>query len=142
MASLGYQPPLFEPQERKVLVPSVRANLCRAVWKKVRASLLQYSCQVQRQANLRRTAVPVYPPGQRVWLFTKDLPVESRKPAPRFVRPLEVMRMVNPATVQLNLPTSMRVHLTFHISRVKTVGESPLSLLVDSAPPPRIINGK
>lgn len=41
MASLGYQPPLFEVQEDKVGVPSVEANMCccRRVWRQVRAAL-------------------------------------------------------------------------------------------------------
>uniref|UniRef100_A0A674NH19 Chromo domain-containing protein n=1 Tax=Takifugu rubripes TaxID=31033 RepID=A0A674NH19_TAKRU len=129
MASLGYQPPLFEGQEEEVAVPSVQANIrrCRRVWRQVRSTLLRTSRRSQLQANRHRTPAPSYQPGQKVWLSTKDLPlqVESRKLAPRFVGPFEVDRMVNPAAVRLKLPPALRIHPTFHVSKVKPVGSGP-----------------
>lgn len=95
MASLGYQPPLFECQEEEVVLPSFRANLrhCRNIWWQVSVALLCFSLQAQRQANHRRTPAP----GQKVCLSARDLPlqVESRKLAPRVVGLFEVKRMVN-----------------------------------------------
>ncbi|TWW54692.1 hypothetical protein D4764_0239300, partial [Takifugu flavidus] len=97
----------------------------------------------QLQANRHRTPAPAYQPGQKVWLSTKDLPlqVESRKLAPRFVGPFEVDRMVNPAAVRLKLPPALRIHPTFHVSKVKPVAESDLVPLSDPPPPPRIVDG-
>lgn len=43
--------------------------------------------------------------------------------------------MVNPVAVRLRLPESIRVHSTFHISRVKPVVESNLSPTADDPPP-------
>uniref|UniRef100_A0A674P365 Gypsy retrotransposon integrase-like protein 1 n=1 Tax=Takifugu rubripes TaxID=31033 RepID=A0A674P365_TAKRU len=145
MASLGYQPPLFEGQEEEVAVPSVQANIrrCRRVWRQVRSTLLRTSRRSQLQANRHRTPAPSYQPGQKVWLSTKDLPlqVESRKLAPRFVGPFEVDRMVNPAAVRLKLPAALRIHPTFHVSKVKPVAESDLVPPSDPPPPPRIVDG-
>ncbi|TWW73500.1 hypothetical protein D4764_15G0008940 [Takifugu flavidus] len=127
MASLGYQPPLFEGR----------------VWRQVRSTLLRTSRRSQLQANQHRTPAPSYQPGQKVWLSTKDLPlqVESRKLAPRFVGPFEVDRMVNPAAARLKLPPALRIHPTFLVSKVKPVAESDLVPPSDPPPPPHIVDG-
>ncbi|XP_034082028.1 zonadhesin-like [Gymnodraco acuticeps] len=70
-------------------------------------------------ADQRRRAATTYRPGQWVWLSTKDLPLRvlSKKLAPR----------------------SLRVHPTFHVSRIKPVLVSPL--IPPSKPPPRVVDG-
>lgn len=105
-------------------VPSVQANLrcCHNVWKQVRVALLRSSLQAQQQANRRRTPAQVYSLGQKVCCVFKGLPfqVESQKLAP---------------AVRLRLPASLKVHLTFHDSRVKPVKESELSPDTEEPPP-------
>ena len=109
-------------------VPTVRVYIrqCRRIWRKVRATLVRSSQQTQLRANRRRRAAPAYVVGQRVWLSTKDLPPQrdSKKLAPRYVGPFEIVRVVNPVAVRLRLPASMKVHLTFYVSRIKPVAES------------------
>ena len=118
----GFQPPLFPALEREVSCPS----------------------RYTTTANRHRSEAPTYQVGQKVWLSTRDLPlrVESRKLAPRFVRPFEVQKVINPVAVRLKLPRSMRVHPTFHVSKVKPVRESPLVPAAPPPPPPRIIDGR
>lgn len=141
----GYQPPLFPALEKEASCPSVQAFLhrCRRTWARARASLLRAAGRYSSAANRRRSQAPEYQVGQRVWLSTRDLPlrVESNKLAPKFIGPFPIERVINPVAVRLKLPRSMRVHPTFHVSKVKPVRESPLVPAAPPPPPPRFIDG-
>ncbi|KAL2101831.1 hypothetical protein ACEWY4_003592 [Coilia grayii] len=141
----GYQPPLFPSQEGEASCPSALANArrCRRTWARARAALLRAVASYSAGANRRRTPAPVYRVGQRVWLSTKDLPVrvESRKLAARFLGPFIVERVISPTAVRLRLPTTMRVHPTFHVSRIKPVRVSPHTPAEPPPPAPRLLDG-
>ena len=143
--SLGYQPPLFPEVEREVEVPSVNAFIrrCRRTWRTARSSLLRAAARYQKYANAHRRPAPDYRPGQKVWLATKDLPlkVENRKLAQRYIGPFKVIRVINPVAVRLQLPRSLRVHPTFHVSQLKPVSTSPLVPAPPPPPPPRMVDG-
>ena len=141
----GYQPPLFNSREVEVTCPSALAysRRCRRTWARARATLLKSTATYATGANRRRTPAPAYRVGQKVWLSAKDLPlrVESRKLAPRFLGPFPIQRIISPTAIRLQLPTSMRVHPTFHVSKVKPFHESPLVPALPPPPPPRIVDG-
>ena len=103
--------------------------------------MLQSRDRVQRVANRRRVPAPVYHPGQRVWLLAKDLPLPtvSRKLAPRYIGPYTILKIINPSALRLQLPSSLKVHSVFHVSQVKPVADSNLSLPAPAPPPPRTL---
>ncbi|KAK6299880.1 hypothetical protein J4Q44_G00299130 [Coregonus suidteri] len=61
--------------------------------------------------------------------------------APRFIGPFKILSIVNPCAVKLQLPASLRVHSTFHVSQIKPVSVSPLCPPSRPPPPPRIVGG-
>ncbi|KAJ8333796.1 hypothetical protein SKAU_G00411150 [Synaphobranchus kaupii] len=142
--SLGYQPPLLSVQEAEVAVPSVKAHIlkCKRIWRLTRTALLRSNSRSQRLADLHRTAAPKYRTGQQVWLSTSNisLPSSSKKLRPRFSGPFPVVRLVNPVSVKLSLPASLKVYPVFHVSQIKPVASSPLSAPTLPPPPVRVIN--
>ena len=111
---------------------------CKRTWKKVRQALLQTSKRNQRQANRLRRPAPSFRPGQRVWLAAKDLPlrVESRKLAPRYVGPFKVVQRINPVCYRLQLPRSLKINPTFHVSYYSLYSLPLLPLLLKHPLPP------
>ncbi|KAJ8356966.1 hypothetical protein SKAU_G00197600 [Synaphobranchus kaupii] len=142
--SLGYQPPLLSVQEAEVAVPSVKAHIlkCKRIWRLARTALLRSNSRSQRLADLHRTAAPKYRAGQQVWLSTSNisLPSSSKKLRPRFIGPFPVVCLVNPVSVKLSLPASLKVYPIFHVSQIKPVASSPLSAPTLPPPPVRVIN--
>lgn len=129
-ASLGYQPPLFASQSADSNVPSIQKFIqrCKRTWVRVRASLCSSRRQTRKAANRRRVKSPRYVCGQRVWLSTSNLPLQSisRKLAPRFIGPFRVSKIISPVTVQLKLPSHLhRIHPVFHVSCIKPVIRPP-----------------
>ncbi|KAF7641006.1 hypothetical protein LDENG_00000360 [Lucifuga dentata] len=141
----GFQPPLFLVEEKEVTCPLVQSFIqrCCQTWDQARTALLRTVDHYSTTANRWRTKVPIYQVGQKVWLSTKDLPlrVESKKLAPRFIGPFEIQKIINPAAVHLKFPKSMRIHPTFHVSKLKPTHDSPLVPLTPAPPPPRFIDG-
>uniref|UniRef100_A0A3P9MQ90 Gypsy retrotransposon integrase-like protein 1 n=1 Tax=Oryzias latipes TaxID=8090 RepID=A0A3P9MQ90_ORYLA len=144
-ASLGYSPHLFPSRELELAVPSVQHHLqrCQRVWNQTREALLRTKEDNCRIANRHRVAGPAYQVGQKMWLSSKNIPLQtsSRKLAPRFIGPYVIDRILNPSCVRLRLPAALKVHPTFHVSHIKPVLESPLCPPSTSPPPARIIDG-
>lgn len=145
MATIHFQPPLFPTQEREVAVPSIQAHVqrCRAIWNTVRSALTRSVARSQQSANHRRSAAPSYQPGQKVWLSSRDLPlqVDCKKLAPQYVGPYEIAKIINPVSVKLKLPATLKVNPVFHVSLLKPVVSSPLCPPAEPPPPARVIDG-
>ena len=83
--------------------------------------------------------------GDQVLLSTKNLNLASlvltpsRKFLPRFVGPFEITSIISSVAYRLNLPHTMKIHPTFHISLLKPYINSD-KFLRPQPPPPEIID--
>uniref|UniRef100_H2LIG0 CCHC-type domain-containing protein n=1 Tax=Oryzias latipes TaxID=8090 RepID=H2LIG0_ORYLA len=145
LASLGYSPPLFPSQELDLAVPSIQLHLqcCQEIWLQTKAALVRTAENNRQIANRHRGVSPEYQPGQKVWLSSRNVPLQasSRKLSPRFIGPYTIDRVINPTCVRLSLPAALQIHPTFHVSQIKPVSESPLCPPATSPPPARTIDG-
>ncbi|KAI9999433.1 hypothetical protein NQD34_018213 [Periophthalmus magnuspinnatus] len=120
----------FPAEEKDLAVPSVQHHLrrCHRVWNKTRAALLRSGARTKAAADCHRIPAPTYLPGQMVWLSSKTIPLKthSRKLSPRFLGPFKIATIINPSAVRLQLPPSLRIHPTFHVSQIKPVRTSEL----------------
>ncbi len=94
----SYQPPLFPALEPEVVVSSdqVLVRRCRCIWTWSRQVLRRPINK--RTVDRKRVPAPVYQPGEREWVSTRDVPLrmESRKLAPWFCGPLPHLQSGQP----------------------------------------------
>lgn len=140
----GYQPPLFQALEREVRVPSAMALSAGAVGSGLGCSRLRSRPQTSTRPPLI-TATPGAP--TTGWDSRCGCPHGTYKSRltpkncqPNFVGPLSIIKVVNPVSLKLRLSWNVRIHPSFHVSKVKSVVESPPLPAVPSLPPPCIIS--
>ena len=80
------------------------------------------------RADCYRSGTPVFAPGDRVWLSTRNLPLHlpCRKLGPRFVGPFKVPRRLNEVCYRLQLTPDYRINTSFHVSLLRPVEAGPL----------------
>uniref|UniRef100_A0AAQ4Q2C6 Integrase catalytic domain-containing protein n=1 Tax=Gasterosteus aculeatus aculeatus TaxID=481459 RepID=A0AAQ4Q2C6_GASAC len=130
--------------ETEVAVPSVQEHLRRArrVWREAGAALRRTAARNQRLADRHRSPAPPYQPGQKVWLSSRDIPLQtvSKKLDARYIGPFEIERVINPSVMRLKLPPELHIHPAFHVSLLKPVSTSDLCPPAEPPPPPRLVD--
>ncbi|ROI38997.1 Tripartite motif-containing protein 35 [Anabarilius grahami] len=145
LKSLRYQPPLFPWDGEPSDVPAVDHwfRESERVWDSAHLQLQRALRRRRLTADLRQSQAPVYQPGDKVWLSTRDIRMRlpCKKLSPRFIGPYTILRQINPVTYQLQLPPEVRIHPTFHVSLLKSHHPSvlPSTEPGDAEEPPPII---
>uniref|UniRef100_A0A4W5KU01 Integrase catalytic domain-containing protein n=1 Tax=Hucho hucho TaxID=62062 RepID=A0A4W5KU01_9TELE len=104
---LGYQPVLAPFHQSQTETPAVEEWVQRSkeTWRAVQESLRQAGGRQKRSADHHRSEAPVFAPGDRVWLSTRNLPLRlpCRKLGPQCVGPFKVLRRINEVCYRLQL---------------------------------------
>ena len=144
---LGYQPPLAPWTGVSTDVPAVNEWMQKSeqVWETTHQRIEDVLKRNKEQADRHRKENPVFQPGDRVWLSTKDFRQfeGSRKLQPRYIGPFKIVKRINDVTYRLDLPPRYRVSRSFHVSLLKPVVSGPLDEAApgDTPPPPEEIDG-
>ncbi len=137
---LGLQPPLFPWTEEPSDVPAVDHwfRESERVWDSAHIHLQQAVRRHKAFADARRSNAPIYRPGDKVWLSTRDLRLclPCKKLSPRYIGPFTILRQINEVTFHLQLPAPYRIHPVFHVSLLKPFSPSAPDPNEPAVPPP------
>uniref|UniRef100_A0A4W5RHC5 Integrase catalytic domain-containing protein n=1 Tax=Hucho hucho TaxID=62062 RepID=A0A4W5RHC5_9TELE len=111
---LGYQPVLAPWHQSQIEAPALD-NWFRRSEETWDAAHVHLQWAVRRQkasADRHRSEAPVFAPGDRVWLSTRNLPfrLPCQKLGPRFVGPFKVLRRLNDVCYRLQLPPDYSIN--------------------------------
>jgi len=95
-----------------------------------------------RYYNRKRTLVPIYKPGDQVYLDASD--IKTTRPSPKLshrrLRPFKIKRQVGPLAYRLKLPHGMRqLHPVFNVVKLSAAPEDLILGRKPQAPPPPIV---
>ena len=72
-------------------------------------------------ADHKRRPAPAFEEGQLVMLNAKNIKAKrpSKKLDKKMLGPFRIQKVISPTTVRLTLPTSWRIHNSFHVSLIE-----------------------
>lgn len=114
------------------------------VWEAVRGALRKSAMNYKHQADKKRSPQTPFHIGQQVYLSTKylNLKVPCKKLAPKYIGPFPIVKVINPVTVQLQLPQLLgKTHPVLHCSLLHPVRTSQLRGAPSPPPPPVTMGG-
>ena len=148
--NFGFHPKTPSTSQLSTLVPSAVASHqeLQSTLALVKDLLKSAQDRMTTFANAHRTDL-TFSPGDHVMLSSLHITPSnqvgrpSKKLAPRYLGPYKVLERVGQVSYKLELPASLRIHPTFHISRLRPYTD-PSSFDsnrdVPPRPPPDIIN--
>jgi len=100
------------------------ATRIKEVYEEVEAALKKSQEEMRKYANRKRSEVEEYKVDDWVLLSTKDLKYQmkgrqSEKLTERFIGPYQVKGIISTNAIELDLPSTVRIHLVVNISRVR-----------------------
>uniref|UniRef100_A0A670Z7K1 Integrase catalytic domain-containing protein n=1 Tax=Pseudonaja textilis TaxID=8673 RepID=A0A670Z7K1_PSETE len=156
-SSMGFTPfqvatgqefnPMPELPTKDPEIPSLKEwmdNL-QAMWPVVRLSLQEARAVYKTHADKKRCEPKPFKIGDCVYLSTKFLKSlqPSKKLGPKFIGPFPISRIINPMTVELQLPKTLRqIHPVFHCSLIKPEITSNLRPPLPTPPIPIMVHGE
>jgi len=95
----------------------------KEIQEEAKAALEKAQEKIKKYADRKREEVNEYKVGDLVMLSTKDLKYQivgkrTEKLIERFVGPYKVKKIISANAVELELPSTIRIHLVVNISRI------------------------
>jgi len=96
----------------------------KEVQEKAKAALGKAQEEIKKYVNRKRVEVDKYKGGDLVMLSTKDLKYQmvgrrTEKLTERFVGPYKIKKIVSSNAVELELPSTIKIHLVVNVSRIQ-----------------------
>jgi len=96
----------------------------KEIQEEAKAALKKAQENMRKYTNRKRSDVDKYKVGDLVMLSTKDLKYQmvrgrTKKLTERFVRPYKVKKVVSSNTVELELPSTVKIHPVVNVSRIR-----------------------
>ena len=94
------------------------------------------------QADKDHLPAPAYKIGDEVWLLCRHIQTTGPSSKLDFKRlgRLKIIKKISSYAYKLDLPTSMKCHPVFHVSRLEPAANNPLAAPKQPAPPPIIVD--
>ena len=96
----------------------------KEIQEKVKAALEKVQEDIKKYTNRKRAEVEEYKVGDLVMLSTKDLKYQmvgrrTKKLMERFVGPYKIKKIVSTNVIELELPSTVKIHPVVNISRIQ-----------------------
>jgi Chromo (CHRromatin Organisation MOdifier) domain len=141
----------FEPDQQLSRLESVNEfkDRMRSALEEAKAALVKLKDDMARYYNQRRSAAPVYKPGDKVYLNASDIQTTrpSKKLSHKRPGPFAIERQVGNGAYRLRLPPSMsRLHPVFNVVKLTPAmvpTDNPIpGRRIPPPPPPEIVDGE
>jgi len=96
----------------------------KEIQEKVKAALKKVQEDIKKYTDRKRAEVEEYKVGDLVMLSTKDLKYQmvgrrTKKLMERFVGPYKIKKIVSTNVIELELPSTVKIHPVVNISRIQ-----------------------
>jgi len=96
----------------------------KEIQEKAKAVLSKVQEEIKKYIDSKRAEVNDYKVGDLVMLSTKDLKYQmvrrrTKKLMERFVGPYKIKKIISSNTVELKLPSTVKIHLVVNVSRIQ-----------------------
>src|ERR1700694_3651179 len=122
-ANYGYHPAAHNPPIGAPRNPGAQlyAHWMVNVHEDVRKHLEKSGERIKKFADNRRADAPTYEEGQLVMLNARN--IKTKRPAKKLDRkmlgPFKIQKVISPTAVRLSLPSTWRIHNSFHVSLIE-----------------------
>ena len=141
-ANYGHNP-VYESTGHMIPEKSIQPEGMSQLHKVLKAGITEAQMSYKEYAYRHRKPDPNWNQGDKVWLIPRN--IQTMRPAKKLdykkLGPFRILAKIGTKAYKLDLPDSMKVHPTFHVSLLETYQDNPLPSQVKPPPPPIEIDG-